>query len=111
MALLTKKERKHLPVWDDPSEVLYHRVKIDTDSCDGCGWCVKACPADTLELFGESPDALKSRVKNDPITNCVSCNNCLAICSTKAIEASQPYDFVGYYKQLGRGEFSLPRRF
>jgi hypothetical protein len=26
-------------------------------------------------------------------------------------KAVRPYDFVGFYRQLGRGEFSMPRKF
>ena len=42
---------------------------------------------------------------------CISCNNCHAICDTGAIRAMDHYDFVGYYRQLERGRFELPRKF
>jgi formate hydrogenlyase subunit 6/NADH:ubiquinone oxidoreductase subunit I len=109
MALLSKQERRHFPDWDDPTQCQFHRVKIDLDKCDGCKLCTLACPATVLELFTENGKK-KARVKKSH-RGCVSCNNCYAICETGAIEASRSYDFVGYYRQLGRGEFSKPRMF
>ncbi|MBI5923381.1 MAG: 4Fe-4S dicluster domain-containing protein [Betaproteobacteria bacterium] len=109
MALLNFAQRQHLPIWDDPRESIYHDVVIDTQACDGCKLCVVVCPGNALELVGEK-GAKKSRVK-DGQRGCISCNNCQAICSHHAIEARQYYDFAGYYKQMGLGEFSPPRRF
>jgi 2-oxoglutarate ferredoxin oxidoreductase subunit delta len=106
---ITKAERRHFPNWDDPAECRYHRVTVDLELCDGCKLCTVVCPANVLELFGEK-GAKKARVKADN-RGCISCNNCHAICENGAIAASAYYDFVGYYRQLGRGEFSMPRRF
>jgi formate hydrogenlyase subunit 6/NADH:ubiquinone oxidoreductase subunit I len=109
MSLLTFRERLHLPIWDDSSESIYERVDIDLDTCDGCKQCVIVCPANVLELVIIDGNK-KAQVKEDN-RGCVSCNNCLAICSTQSIHARKAFDFVGYYKQLGEGEFSMPRRF
>ncbi len=109
MALLAKAERRHFPDWDDPAECLFHRVAIDLDKCDGCKLCTIVCPGNVLELYGEKGHK-KARVKASA-RGCASCNNCQAICATGAIAANQPYDFAGYYRQLGRGKFSLPRKF
>ncbi len=99
----------HLPVWDDPSQAIFHRVEIDLSICDGCKICTVICPANVLELYGPKSD-LKARVKADA-TGCMSCNNCYAICAGKAIQATQPYDFAGYYEQKRIGQFSFPRKF
>jgi formate hydrogenlyase subunit 6/NADH:ubiquinone oxidoreductase subunit I len=99
----------HIPIWDDPTECVYHRVEIDLEICDGCKICTAVCPANVLELFGPK-DNLKARVKAD-FTGCMSCNNCYAVCAGRAIKASQPYDFAGFYEQKRIGEFLPPRRF
>lgn len=99
----------HLPVWDDPREAIFHKVEIDLEICDGCKLCTVVCPANVLELFGPK-DNLKARVKPD-FTGCMSCNNCYAICAGKAIRATKPYDFAGYYEQKRIGDFEFPRKF
>ncbi|MFN8546137.1 MAG: 4Fe-4S dicluster domain-containing protein [Candidatus Binatia bacterium] len=109
MTLLSKNARRHFPEWDDGTECLFRRVTIDTEACDGCKLCTLVCPANVLELVGEK-GAKKARVRED-FRGCISCNNCHAICATGAITATQPYDFVGYYRQLGRGAFAMPRKF
>ena len=109
MALLSKQERRHFPDWDDPSECIFHRVAIDLDACDGCKLCTVVCPANVLEVYGEKGHK-KARVKASQ-RGCISCNNCRAICANGAIAAVHANEFVGFYRQLGRGEFSLPRKF
>jgi 2-oxoglutarate ferredoxin oxidoreductase subunit delta len=106
---ITRAERRHFPDWDDPRECRFQRVTVDLERCDGCKLCTIVCPANVLELFGEKGKR-KARVKDDH-RGCISCNNCRAICENDAIGATRCYDFVGYYRQLGRGEFSMPRRF
>jgi len=109
MSLLTRKERRHMPDWDDPSECRFRRVTIDETICDGCKLCTEVCPANVLELYGEKGKK-KARVKASWY-GCISCNNCQAICERGAIAATEAYDFIGYYRQLGRGALSLPRKF
>jgi formate hydrogenlyase subunit 6/NADH:ubiquinone oxidoreductase subunit I len=100
----------HMPVWDDPRQALYHLVDIDLDVCDGCKLCTVICPANILELFRDEKGDLKARLKDDA-WGCMSCNNCYAICAGKAIIASEPYDFAGYYEQKRIGDFAFPRKF
>jgi len=109
MALLSKAERRHFPDWDDPAQCIFHRVTIDLEACDGCKLCTIVCPVNVLELVGEKGKK-KARVRDD-FASCASCNNCMAICENGAIAASRHYDFVGFYRQVGRGEFTMPRRF
>lgn len=110
MALLSKDERRRFPDWDDASDCIFHRVTIDLAKCDGCRLCTLACPANVLEIFRDEHGKKKARVKESQ-RGCISCNNCHAICASSAIAASEAFDFVGYYRQLGRGAFSPPRRF
>ena len=44
---------------------------------------------------------------------CDGCRLCTLVCPANvlAIAATQHYGFVGFYRQLGRGAFLLPRRF
>jgi len=109
MAELSKRERRHFPDWDDPAECIFQRVTIDLDACDGCKLCTLVCPANVLEIYKEN-GRKKARVKESQ-RGCISCNNCRAICATGAIAATLPNDFVGYYRQLGRGAFAPPRKF
>jgi formate hydrogenlyase subunit 6/NADH:ubiquinone oxidoreductase subunit I len=110
MAQLSKEERRHMPEWDDPAECIFHRVTIDLTKCDGCRLCTLACPANVLEIFRDEHGKKKARVKESQ-RGCISCNNCHAICATGAIAATEAFDFVGYYRQLGRGALVAPRKF
>jgi formate hydrogenlyase subunit 6/NADH:ubiquinone oxidoreductase subunit I len=109
MTLLSKQERRHFPDWEDPAECIFQRVVIDLEKCDGCRLCTLACPANVLEVYVDN-DRKKARVKASQ-RGCISCNNCHAICANGAIGARLANDFVGFYRQLGRGPFSMPRRF
>jgi formate hydrogenlyase subunit 6/NADH:ubiquinone oxidoreductase subunit I len=109
MALLSQQEWRHFPDWDDPAQCIFHRVTNDLEKCDGCKLCTLACPANVLELYRENGKK-KARVKASQ-RGCIRCNNCRAICATGAIGATHANDFAGYYRQLGRGEFSMPRKF
>ena len=99
----------HLPVWDDPADMLFRRVTVDEDKCDGCKICTVVCPANVLELYGPK-DSQKVRVRAD-VTGCMSCNNCYAVCVLGGIQATAPYDFAGLYRQQRIGAFTPPRRF
>lgn len=109
MGILSTRQQRRLPDWDDPAQCIFHRVTIDLDACDGCKLCTIVCPANVLELAGEK-GAKKARVI-DAFRACISCNNCQAVCESGAIAATQAYDFTGYYRRGARGDFSLPRRF
>lgn len=109
METLSKQERRHFPAWDDPAECIFRKVTIETEVCDGCKLCTIVCPSNVLEMTGPK-GAMKARVKDDH-RGCISCNNCHAICANSAIGATLAYDFVGHYRQLGRGAFTPPRRF
>ena len=109
MALLSRQERRHFPDWDDTAQCRFRPVEINLEACDGCKLCTIICPGNVLELYGDKGKK-KARVKAN-FRGCASCNNCQAICANGAIAATQPYDFVGFYRQLGRGEFLLPRKF
>ena len=107
MGLLTKKEMKRIPIVDEASDASYGVVEIDLDKCNGCKICTLVCPSNVLELFGEKHNK-RVRVKKG-LVMCLACDNCHAICDRAAISIVSGYDFVGRYKQLGRGAPTQPR--
>jgi NAD-dependent dihydropyrimidine dehydrogenase PreA subunit len=56
-------------------------VKIDEQSCMGCGACTDACPQQILYL-----DAGVCRVSDE--SKCKSCGDCKDACPMDAIEVS-----------------------
>ncbi|MDI9528858.1 MAG: 4Fe-4S binding protein [Candidatus Cloacimonadota bacterium] len=52
-------------------------VKIDKDTCIGCGACVAECPVSALSLED-------GKAKCDEST-CIDCGACIATCPVQAI--------------------------
>lgn len=52
-------------------------VKIDKNTCIGCGACVETCPVQALSLVDGKADV-------DPGT-CVDCGACVAVCPVQAL--------------------------
>ena len=85
--------------YEDGSGRFY--ITIDTDLCDGCGDCVKACPAGVLEMIEEDPidERLVAAVcpahRNRIRYSCDPCKPagrpslpCVAACWANAVEHS-----------------------
>lgn len=53
-------------------------VKVDVDTCVGCGACTEVCPTGSLSINGEG----KCEVSED---TCVDCGACCGTCPTGAI--------------------------
>lgn len=51
---------------------------IDRDSCNGCGECVRACPADAVYLDVQG----KARIDQ---SKCTQCGDCVVACPQNAI--------------------------
>ena len=107
MSMLKRLLFESFPDWDDPAQCTFRRVTIDTEACDGCKMCVIACPARVLELYPVN-GRRKARTLPDT-TGCISCNNCMAICTNDAIRATEHFHLTGYYENRGLGEFRPPR--
>ncbi len=64
-------------------------IKIDVDSCSGCGTCVKACFVDVLRW---------NDVEDKPVVaypeDCVHCNACELACPTGSIEVLPDFEHM-----------------
>ncbi|MDG6224582.1 MAG: 4Fe-4S binding protein [Candidatus Thermoplasmatota archaeon] len=52
-------------------------VKVDTDTCIGCGACVATCPVQALSMEGD-----KAKVDAEL---CVDCGACIGVCPVNAL--------------------------
>jgi formate hydrogenlyase subunit 6/NADH:ubiquinone oxidoreductase subunit I len=85
------------------------KVVVDEDACTGCSLCATICAARTMEMIGDGKSK-KARMREGQ-DNCMACGCCEAICKVGAVSLSLPYDHGGQWKQVDRGELSLPRNF
>ncbi len=86
-------------------DVTFGAVRIESETCDGCGFCLKPCPAHALEVIGK-----KARMVED-MPFCIACGDCVAICPQNAIMITSYLQFNFHFKYLDRGEPRPPRKF
>jgi len=94
-------------------------VEIHDERCDGCGLCVRICPAKTLELRPRPGGAVRRgkktlrqvmRMTEEP--ECIACGDCAAICPNEACRVSKSVKIgESLFKTINKGELSLPRLF
>ncbi len=86
-------------------DVTFGVVVIDRNTCDGCGYCIKPCPAHVLEIVNK-----KARMVEE-MPFCISCGDCVAICPQNSIEIKEFIKFKKHFYYLDRGDVEPPRKF
>lgn len=109
MANFSLMEKLRIPTYDNEDYATTGRVTVDHSKCNGCGLCVRVCPGKALFMAGEGKNA-KAHLEID-FPQCMSCNDCRAICERDAISVTVPYYFPFYFKTQAKGPLSPPRRF
>ena len=59
------------------------RITFLYERCNSCGLCVKVCKDFSLKMENDKPV-----LSDSPVFGCIACGQCMAICSTRAIEIS-----------------------
>ncbi|OGP57555.1 MAG: hypothetical protein A2V67_17480 [Deltaproteobacteria bacterium RBG_13_61_14] len=103
---LTWKDRRKVESFLRVGEdLILGEVAIELDKCNGCGFCISACPAGALEVKD------KKAKMTEEFPMCFSCGNCTAICPEDAITITRFIEFKRFYRYIDRGEPKFPRRF
>ncbi len=61
-------------------------VTVEKILCRGCGYCVKVCPYQAINLIEWYPEVKTARVD---VTRCRGCGNCIPVCPTGAVNWSK----------------------
>jgi len=86
-------------------DVRFGAVAIDPELCHGCGYCVRACPANTIELH-------EKKARMVPVLPmCMACGDCTATCPEHAITITTFIAFHRCFQYLDRGQPETPRKF
>jgi ferredoxin len=102
MTNLTWFEKRRIPIYDDPSQVVWGVVEFDYEKCSSCGICAKICPSSALVMEDKI-------VRMKQPGECMMCSDCVAICPNGAIAATRNYRYTGRYKTIGSGNLQAPR--
>jgi ferredoxin len=105
MALISKSEKRKIPTYDNPNEVLAGKIEIDYEKCSGCLLCIKICPADALVMNNKKP----VMVSLPKLNECMACGDCTAICPEQAISLKKSFSLTGFYKTIEHGDLLPPR--
>jgi len=61
-------------------------IKIDKESCKGCGLCVKECPQKILRISESSNNSGYYITEIIDAAKCIGCANCAVVCPDCVIE-------------------------
>ena len=64
---------------DYAPDVSHKRIHIDQSDCEGCGACMKKCPANAIYW---DPDNGLAKVNH---SKCLTCGYCAPVCPVRAI--------------------------
>lgn len=101
-----KSERKRIPDYSDKTQIVPGVVKVDEEKCTGCTLCLKACPANAMEMVEK-----KANMRPIAEHECVMCGACIAICPADAITEVEQAHFSGRFTEVDRGDLVPPRIF
>jgi len=77
-------------------------IWVETDLCDGCKRCLKACPYDAVELKNGKAEILK---------RCTTCGACLEVCKKEALRTdAQPRSIPDFSDHKGVWVFAEQRQ-
>ena len=74
----TELEEKQLDHVNGGNSNDFQPIKIDFDSCIGCGNCADQCPCNAIRMVDNTPVIV--------VSNCVLCAVCCDVCPNKAIK-------------------------
>ena len=111
MSKISLMERLRIPTYDNEKYAHTGRVMIDPAKCNGCGMCVTICPGKAIYIEWNDKDKTKKAKMEEDFPQCMSCNDCAAMCERGAITVSMTYDFGYHFKILDRSGLKLPRKF
>ncbi|MDO5844391.1 MAG: 4Fe-4S binding protein, partial [Methanocorpusculum sp.] len=75
-------------------EKMRGKLVYDRNVCNGCGLCMKVCPAHAIEQIVYKPLADGERPQKRIrvyVCNCIFCGQCIDICSKQALSQSTEY--------------------
>ncbi len=77
-------------------------IWVESDLCDGCKLCLKACPYDAVELKSGKAEILE---------RCTSCGACLEVCKKEAVRTdAQPKTIPDFSDRKGVWVFAEQRQ-
>jgi len=74
----------------EPVEGVRAKVSWDIEKCIGCGFCVRICPGNAIELIGRGR---RAEIRYN-VGRCVFCGECVDVCPTKAIYTTRELELV-----------------
>lgn len=76
--------------WSMNFEALIFKDFFVDESCTRCGWCVRHCPANNIEMNGAGVKFLG---------NCILCMRCYSFCPVRAIQATEKTKNIEKYRR------------
>lgn len=124
MATIPFTQRLKIPVYDDPEQVQYASLEIDTEKCIKCGLCVTACAFGLIEIGGNyRTDYLEGTVRGklgiprqvtalNGLELCIGCLTCSAACPKGLISIKHPFRADFCWEKLHQApEMTPPKRY